>query len=137
MCCCCYNSTANELLWLQGSWTEVKKYSIAHCSSVSKHPTGMTVGTKTSAAAGWLKDLNPLCRTPSFFLTRKQMYARFCIQVSKSLPICRAAAGDPPHSKIIVPMLGCTMCLHHKHFAGTHMLDKCIHRFGPANRDLL
>lgn len=126
---------------LQGSWTEVKKKcSIAHCTLLSpKHPRGKTVGTKTLAAAGCLKYLSPLCRTPSFFLTRKQIYTTFCIQISKqrSLPLYRRAAGDPTHGKIAVLMLSHTMCLHHERFAGTHMLDNCIHSFAPGNRDLL
>lgn len=128
-----------RVLWW--SWTEVKKKcSIARCILLSlEHLRGITVGTKTLAAAGCLKYLTPLCRTPSFFLTRKQMYARFCIQVSKlrSLPLCRTAAGDPTRSKITVLALSRTMCLHHEHFTGTHMLDNCIHSFAPANRDLL
>ena len=121
MCCSGYRRV------LQGSWTEVKKKrSIAHGILLSpEHPRGMTVGTKTLAATGCLKYLPPLCRTPSFFLTRKQIYARFCIQVSKqrSLPLHRTAAGDPTRGKITVLVLSRTMCLHHERFAHTHMLD--------------
>lgn len=128
---------------LQRSWTEVKKKcSIAQCIlPSSRHPRGMTVGTKSSAAADCLKYLTLLCRPPSFFLTRKQTYvfrARFCIQVSKqrSRPLRRTAEGDPSHSKITGLMPGCAMCLYHEHSAQTHMLGNCIHSSAPANRDV-
>lgn len=115
MCCSGYRRI------LQGSWTEVKKKcSVTRCILLStEHPKGVTVGMKTSAAAHCLKYLTPLCRTPSFFITRKQMYTRFWIQVSKqrSLPLRRTAAGDPTHGKITVLVLSRTICLHHDHFA--------------------
>lgn len=86
---------------LQGSWTEVKK----KCNIsrrillLLKYSRGMTVGTKTSAAAGCLKH-----STPSLLLTGKSCPPDFAFRSPVREQQCPAplqkGSWDPTHGKV-------------------------------------